>query len=74
MLLTDADADASPPAHAAEFSALLGGGLRDAGWDGSGRPASRLAVLPGRTDHDVFAAPELAPVVDGFLDSAETGS
>jgi pimeloyl-ACP methyl ester carboxylesterase len=61
------DADSIPPAHAAEFFALLGGGLRDAGWDGSGRPASRLAVLPGRTHYDVSSSPELAGVVDGFL-------
>jgi pimeloyl-ACP methyl ester carboxylesterase len=61
------DADSIPPAHAAEFFALLGGGLRDAGWDGSGRPASQLAVLPGRTHYDVSSSPELAGVVDGFL-------
>ncbi len=62
------DGDGVPPAHAAEFFALLGGGLRDPGWDGSGgRPASRLAILPGRTHYDVFTAPELAPLVDGFL-------
>ena len=67
VLLAYGDADAIPPAHAAEFFALLGGGLRDAGWDGSGRPASRLAILPGRTHYDVFAAPELASVVDAFL-------
>ncbi|MGY1760161.1 alpha/beta fold hydrolase [Geodermatophilus sp. SYSU D00779] len=47
----------------------LGGGvcLRAAGWDGAGRPTSRLAVLPGRTHHDVSPSPELAGVVDGFL-------
>lgn len=67
-LLVYADADSIPPSHAAEFYALLGGGLRDAGWDGSGRPASRLAILPGRTHYDVFAAPELAGLVTGFLD------
>jgi pimeloyl-ACP methyl ester carboxylesterase len=67
VLLVYGDADGVPPAHAAEFFALLGGGLRDAGWDGSGRPASRLAVLPGRTHYDVVSAPELATVVDGFL-------
>ena len=61
------DADSIPPAHAAEFFALLGGGLRDAGWDGSARPASRLAVLPGRTHYDISSSPELAGVVDGFL-------
>jgi pimeloyl-ACP methyl ester carboxylesterase len=67
-LLVYADADSIPPAHAAEFFGLLGGGLRDAGWDGSGRPASALAVLPGRTHYDLFAAPELADAVTGFLD------
>jgi pimeloyl-ACP methyl ester carboxylesterase len=63
------DADSIPVAHAAEFFALLGGGLHDAGWDGAQRPASRLAVLPGRTHYDVFAAPQLAPVVTDFMDA-----
>jgi pimeloyl-ACP methyl ester carboxylesterase len=67
-LLVYADADGIPVTHAAEFFALLGGGLRDAGWDGSQRPASRLAVLPGRTHYDVFQAPELVDVVAAFLD------
>jgi pimeloyl-ACP methyl ester carboxylesterase len=67
VLLVYADADSVPPAHAAEFFALLGGGLRDAGWDGSARPASQLAILPGRTHYDIGSAPELAPVVAGFL-------
>jgi pimeloyl-ACP methyl ester carboxylesterase len=67
-LLVFADADGIPVTHAAEYFALLGGGLRDAGWDGSQRPVSRLAVLPGRTHYDVFQAPELADVVASFLD------
>jgi pimeloyl-ACP methyl ester carboxylesterase len=66
-LLVYGDADSIPPSHAAEFFALLGGGLRDAGWDGSQRPASQLAILPGRTHYDVFEAPELADVVRRFL-------
>jgi pimeloyl-ACP methyl ester carboxylesterase len=66
-LLVYADADSIPPSHAAEFYALLGGGLRDANWDGSLRPASRLAVLPGRTHYDVWASPLLPAVVDDFL-------
>jgi pimeloyl-ACP methyl ester carboxylesterase len=68
--LVFADADSIPPAAAAEFFALLGGGLRDAGWDGAGRPAARLAILPGRTHYDVFQAPELADAVTRFLDEA----
>jgi pimeloyl-ACP methyl ester carboxylesterase len=66
-LLVFADADSIPVSHAAEYFALLGGGLRDAGWDGADRPASRLAVIPGRTHYDVFQAPELAGLVASFL-------
>ena len=73
-LLVYADADGIPPSHAAEFFALLGGGLRDAGWDGSQRPRGGLAILPGRTHYDVFEAPLLPEVVTGFLDAADEGS
>ena len=66
-LLVYGDADSIPPSHAAEFYAALGGGLADAGWDGSGLGRNRLAILPGRTHYDVFAAPELVPVLRGFL-------
>jgi pimeloyl-ACP methyl ester carboxylesterase len=62
-----ADADSVPPSHAAEFFGLLGGGQRDATWDGSLRPESRLAILPGYSHYDVFAAPELGGVVARFL-------
>ena len=67
VLLVFGDADSIPPAHAAEFFALLGGGLRDAGWDGSLAGVSRLAILPGRTHYDLFSAPELAAIVERFL-------
>ena len=66
-LLAYADADSIPPAHAAEFFALLGGGLKDAGWDGSPGPDTHLAILPGLTHYDIFYAPQLAAVVDNFL-------
>jgi pimeloyl-ACP methyl ester carboxylesterase len=66
-LLVHADADSIPTSHAAEFYALLGGGLRDAGWDGSGRAANRLAILPDATHYDVFWNPTMATVVDEFL-------
>jgi pimeloyl-ACP methyl ester carboxylesterase len=70
VMLAFADADSIRPAHIAEFYALLGGGLRDANWDGSARSVARLAVLPGRTHYDVFTAPELAAAVIAFLDAA----
>ena len=55
------------PAHVVEFYELLGGGLRDANWDGSLRPVARLAVLPGQTHYDIFASAGLPAVVTGFL-------
>jgi pimeloyl-ACP methyl ester carboxylesterase len=66
VMLVYADADSIPPSHAAEFFALLGGGQRDASWDGSLRPASRLAILPGLTHYDIGTAPLLASVADDF--------
>lgn len=67
VLLAYADADSIPPSHAAEFFALLGGGQRDAGWDGSLAPASRLAILPGMTHYTIGSSPRLAAVVTDFL-------
>jgi pimeloyl-ACP methyl ester carboxylesterase len=62
------DADIFPPAHAVEMFGLLGGGQRDGGWDGSGRPKSRLAILPGLTHYTIFSAPALGSAVIPFLD------
>ncbi|SFJ48887.1 Pimeloyl-ACP methyl ester carboxylesterase [Streptosporangium canum] len=68
-LLVFGDADAVRPAHMVEFYGLLGGGLRDAGWDGAGRSIARLAILPGATHYDIPTAPGLAATVLPFLDS-----
>jgi pimeloyl-ACP methyl ester carboxylesterase len=67
-LIVAADADIFPPAHAVEMFALLGGGQRDGGWDGSGQPKSRLAIIPGFTHYNLFNAPALAATVIPFLD------
>ena len=66
-LLVYGDADSIPPAHAAEFFALIGGGLRDPGWDGALPSPNRLAILPGRTHYDVFSSPELTATVTAFF-------
>lgn len=70
VLLVFGDADSIPPAEIAEFYRLLGGGLRDGNWDGSTRPVSRLAILPGRVHTDMLGAPEFSGVVTAFLDTA----
>lgn len=69
-LIVAADADIFPPAHAVEVFGLLGGGKRDGGWDGSGRPQSRLAILPGLTHYTIGSAPALAAAVIPFLDGS----
>ena len=67
-LIVAGDADIFPPAHAVEVFGLLGGGKRDGGWDGSGRPKSRLAILPGITHYAMGSAPALSSTVTPFLD------
>lgn len=66
-MLVFGDADSVTPAHITEFWGLLGGGQRDGNWDGSLRPASRLAVLPGQVHTTVWTAPELPALVAAFL-------
>lgn len=68
-MLVAADADMAPPSAFVDAFQVLGGGLRDGGWAGEGRPAGRhaLAILPGLTHYDIFASPLLAAVVLDFL-------
>jgi pimeloyl-ACP methyl ester carboxylesterase len=66
-MLVVGDADSVRPAHAVEFFELLGGGRRDAGWDGSAE--ARLAILPGTTHYTIFASPSLAQAIMPFLDT-----
>ena len=65
-LLVYGDSDSIPPSHAAEFFSLLGGGQRDAGWDGSLPTPSRLAIVPGRTHYNMLDSPLLPAVIAEF--------
>jgi hypothetical protein len=47
---------------------VLGGGKRDAGLDGSGRPPGRLAIMPGTTHYDLLNSDAVARLVVPFLD------
>ena len=73
-LLVFGDADAVRTAHAVQFFELLGGGRKDAGWDGSGMSNSRLAILPGLTHYNIFLSPALAYTVTPFLDAPITSA
>ena len=65
VLLAYGDADSIPPSAAAEFYGLLGGGKRDAGWDGSMRIPSWLTILPA-THYDILRATALPETVAQF--------
>lgn len=70
-LIVAADADMAPPSHYVEIFKLLGGGLRDGGWMGEGRPEGghALAILPGLTHYNIGDSPLLAAVALSFLES-----
>lgn len=69
-LLVVGDADSVRTSHAVAFFELLGGGQKDAGWDGSGRSAAQLAILPATTHYSIFMSPLLATTVAPFLDAS----
>ena len=69
-LVVAADADMAPPSHYVEVFKLLGGGLRDGGWMGEGRPngGHALAILPGLTHYNIGDSPLLAAATLAFLE------
>lgn len=64
------DSDMYRPEHIVEMYQLLGGGLRDAGWQRESMSRNRLAIIPDATHYDIFFSPLLVPVVLPFLDGA----
>lgn len=66
-LLVFADADMVRPEHMVEFWQALGGGQRDAGIDGSLRPANQFAIVPGTTHYTLAVEPMLVEIVERFL-------
>jgi len=69
-LLVFADADAIRPEHMVEFWKALGGGRRDAGIDGSLRPANQLAIVPNTTHYTLAVDPMLPEIVGRLLGPA----
>ena len=66
-LLVFADADSIRPEHMVEFWKALGGGQRDAGIDGSLRPANQFAIVPNTTHYTLVVEPMLPEIVERFL-------
>jgi len=67
ILFAFGDSDGMPTSHVAQFFALLGGGLRDGGWQGEHRSSSRLVILPGVTHYNITESPLLWEVVEELV-------
>jgi pimeloyl-ACP methyl ester carboxylesterase len=67
VMLVYGDADMVRPEHIVSFYHLLGGGLKDAGWNREHMSKNRLAILPDLTHYEVGTAPILAATVLPFL-------
>lgn len=66
-LLVFADADYIRPEHMVAFWKALGGGQRDAGIDGSLRPANQFAIIPNTNHYTLAIDPMLPQIVERFL-------
>ena len=67
VMLVYGDSDMFRPEHIVAFYQLLGGGLRDAGWQREHMSRNRLAILPDLTHYEMFLSPSLAATVLPFL-------
>lgn len=68
-LLLFADHDGVSMKHIAEFYALFGGGVKDPGWDDTPEfSRARLAIVPGYTHYNFGMGPDIARVIEGYLD------
>lgn len=68
VMLIYGDSDMYRLEHIVGFYQLLGGGLRDAGWNREYMSQNRLAILPNLTHYDIFMAPEMIRTALSFLD------
>jgi pimeloyl-ACP methyl ester carboxylesterase len=70
VMLVYGDSDMFRPEHEVQFYQLLGGGLRDAGWQREHMSPNRLAILPNLTHYELGLAPEMVNTALAFLNSA----
>ena len=68
VMLVYGDSDMYRPEHVVKFYQLLGGGLKDAGWQREHMSQNRLAILPDLTHYEMFLAPQTARTALPFLD------
>ena len=67
VLLVFADNDSVSQRHVAEFFALLGGGVKEPGWQNTQLSTSRLAIVTGYSHYNLQSSPEVPRIVARFL-------
>ncbi len=67
VLLVFADNDSVSQKHVAEFFALLGGGVKEPGWQNTQLSKARLAVIPGYSHYNFITSVELGPTIEKYL-------
>jgi pimeloyl-ACP methyl ester carboxylesterase len=74
-LLIYGDSDMIRPEHIVKVYQLLGGGLKDAGWQREHMATNRLAILPNVTHYEMGVAPQMVETALPFLNgSARAGT
>jgi len=68
VMLIYGDSDMFRPEHEVKFYQLLGGGLRDAGWQREHMSRNRLTILPNLTHYEMGIASQLVDTALPFLD------
>jgi pimeloyl-ACP methyl ester carboxylesterase len=68
VIIIFGDSDMYRPEHIVKFYQLLGGGLKDAGWQREHMSQNRLAIIPNITHYEMGLAPELVATALPFLD------
>jgi pimeloyl-ACP methyl ester carboxylesterase len=66
-LLIYGDSDMFRPEHMVKFYQMLGGGLKDAGWQREHMAQNRLAILPNVTHYEMGVAPQMVETALPFL-------
>src|SRR6266508_3069433 len=70
VMLIYGDSDMFRPEHEVKFYQLLGGGLKDAGWQREHMSQNRLAILPNLTHYEMGVAPQMVDAALPFLSGA----
>ena len=73
VMLIFGDSDMFRPEHIVKFYQLLGGGLKDAGWQREHISQNRLAILPNITHYEMGLAPQLVDAALPFLNGQGRG-